>query len=341
MSSVACFRDNASILEKIFEAPYTELRECMDDAFKLRMDNFSNKVHFYFPTMVNFETSFYKTNALKFPGISVTGSVCMLRCKHCDGKLLRSMIPAMTPEDLLKVCYKLKENGAEGCLITGGCLENGTIPLKRFLNIIKRVKHETDLKIVIHVGFVDEELAKGLSSADIDAAMIDVVGSDETIRCVLKLNKSVKDYDTSLRNLSEHSIPIVPHIVVGIHYGILLGERKALEIVSKYNPKALVIVAFMPLDGTPMEHVNPPRPIDVMRVALAARLLMPKTLIVFGCAKPRGALHSAMDVLTLKAGVNGIAYPSEEAYRFASRLGLDVAYHESCCSLIWKDLSIG
>lgn len=325
--------------EDILHLTISKLKPHIDRALEVRRKNFSNKVHFYFPAMVHFESSFYKTSStLHFPGISVTGPICKLGCEHCKGKLLVSMLPATTPEDLLNLCCKLKKDGAEGLLLTGGCLENGTIPLKKFLPAIKTIKHELGLKVVVHVGLVDEELAEGLASADIDAAMIDVVGSDETIKRVLKLNKEVRDCESSLYNLSRYSVPTVPHVVVGIHYGLLKGEVKALELISKYEPKAVVVVALMPLEGTPMEKVHPPEPIDVMRVVLTARLLMPKTPILFGCAKPRGLLRSAMDVLALRVGANGIAYPSEEAYRFAKRLGFEVVCHESCCSLLWKDL---
>jgi hypothetical protein len=42
---------------------------------------------------------------------------------------------------------------------------------------MRRIKEELGLKILVHTGLVDDELAKGLSWARIDAAMIDIIGS--------------------------------------------------------------------------------------------------------------------------------------------------------------------
>lgn len=327
-------------MDLCFRLKFNELKPLIEKAWEITRANFPDEVHFYFPGMVRVETSFYTpSNIFRFPGISVTGTVCRLQCKHCKGTLLKSMLCATTPEALFDVCLKVKEAGGAGVLVTGGSLEDGSVPIKRFIPMLKKIKDELKLRVVVHTGLVDEELAEGLAYAGIDAAMMDVVGSDETIRDVLRLNKTVTDYEASLDNLKKHHVPIVPHIVAGMHYGQILGEKKALEMVSKYKPEALVVVALMPLADTPMENVRPPDPIDITRVILFARFLMPKTPIMLGCARPRGALRSAVDVLALQAGINGIAYPSEEAYKFARRLGLNVVVHDDCCSLIWRDIA--
>jgi len=137
----------------------------------------------------------------------------------------------------------------------------------------------------------------------------------------------------------ENGIPTVPHVVVGIHYGKLKGEKPAVEIVSKHNPAAVVIVALTPLRNTKMEHMSPPSPLDIARVILASRLLMPETPLLLGCARPKGQHKVETDILAIKAGVNGIAYPTEEALGFAEELGLKVKFYEKCCSLVWQDES--
>ncbi len=328
-------------MDQCFGLKFDELKPLIEKAWTMTRTNFPEEVHFYFPDMVYIETSFYRpTNVFRFPGISITGTVCRLQCDHCKGALLKSMLHVTTPDALFDVCFRVKEAGGVGCLVTGGSLEDGSVPIKKFIPVLKRIKDELGLHVVVHTGLVDEELAEGLAYAEIDAVMIDIVGSDETINGVLKLNKTVADYERSLKNLKKYDVPMVPHIVAGIHYGQILGEKKAVEIVSKYRPEALVIVALMPLANTPMENVSPLSPIDVIRVILFARFLMPNIPITLGCARPRGALRSATDVLALKAGVNAIAYPSEEAYKFARRLGLNVVVHESCCSLIYRNIAL-
>jgi len=298
-------------------------------------------IHFYVPSMVHYETSFYQaTKANSFPGISVTGKFCALNCKHCNGQLLESMIAATTPEELFRVCAKIKDQAGTGCLVSGGSLSSGAVPLMKFIRTIKRVKQELGLDTVVHTGLVDRSLARALAHADIDAAMIDVIGSNDTLREIYHLNEDVRSFDRSLSLLEENCVPTVPHIVIGIHYGKLKGEKQALEMVSKHNPAAVVLVAFTPLSNTKMEHVSPTVPTDVARVVLASRFLMPETPLVLGCARPRGQYKAETDALAIRAGVNGIAYPSEDAYEFAGKLGLRIKFHEKCCSLLWRDIAV-
>lgn len=322
-----------------FISPPNELDHLFTQAFKLSRTHFSNIIYFSAPGMIHFDTPFYKaTDPLRFPAISVTGTQCHLNCDHCAGRLLEPMIPATTPEQLVEVCQRIKAQGGKGCLISGGSLKNGSVPLKKFIPQIKRIKQEMGLDIVVHTGIVYPELAEALAAAEIDAAMIDVLGSDESIQRVYHLNLTVDDIDRSLLLLEQNHIPIVPHILVGIHYGKLKGEAKTLQILSKYHPAAVIIVALAPLEQTPMEYITPPSPLDIARVTLASRLQMPDTPILLGCARPSGEHKSKTDVLSIKAGVNGIAYPSEEGYQYAKEIGLDIRFSEECCALMGKSL---
>jgi len=330
-----------SVLMECFCSPFHELKLLFKEAYQLSRTRFQNKLHFYTPGVTHYDMPFHQaTSPYRFPGISITGRKCWLHCEHCKGRLLESMIPAPTPEKLLKVATMVKTTGGIGCLISGGSLMGGGVPLKKFVSTMKRIRQEMGLKIVVHTGLINQPTAEELADVGIDAAMIDVIGSDETISSVYHLDRSVEDFSSVLTVLEENSIPIVPHIVVGIHYGRLLGERRAVEMLSRHDPAALVIVAFTPLADTPMEHASVPTPVDIARVVLASRLSMPHIPIALGCARPRGAHKARIDALAIRAGVNGLAYPSIQAYNLAKRLKLDIEFHEECCSLLWKEPSL-
>jgi len=300
--------------------------------------NFGKKIRFYAPSFIYYKTSYFCSSPTAFPSISVTGSSCALKCKHCDGKVLNTMIPATTPKDLVDLCAELRRKGAVGCLISGGCLPDGSVPLDRFVNAIAKVKRDTGLTIVVHTGIVDLSMARELREAGVDAALVDMIGSGKTIREIYHLDAEVEDYDRSLRALHESGIPFVPHILVGLHYGQLKGEFQALKMTSKYSPSAVIIIALMPIHGTPMENVDPPTPEDIVRVLTTARLIMPRTPIVLGCMRPKGEHKVKTDMLAVKSGVNAIAFPAEEAVRLAEALGLEVTFSSLCCSQIFEDI---
>jgi uncharacterized radical SAM superfamily protein len=299
------------------------------------------KIRFYAPSFIYYKSNYYSSSPTAFPSISITGSSCALRCKHCGGKVLNTMFPASTPEKLVDVCINLKKQGAIGCLISGGCLPNGSVPLHKFIEAIAKIKRDLELTVVVHTGITDFSMAKKLKEAEVDATLIDIIGSDETIREIYQLNVRVEDYDKSLRALHEAKVPVVPHVLVGLHYGKVKGELYALEMISKYEPSAVIIIALMPIHGTPMENVNPPLPEDIAKVLVTARLMMPETPLVLGCMRPNGKHRIKTDMLAIKSGVHAIAFPTNEAIQLAETMGLEITFSSLCCSQIFEDIKSG
>lgn len=325
------------LLERCFEDPLSELEPLFAEARRISKGYGANVLHCYVPGLVHYDTPFFKSTPQGFPGISVTGKDCQLGCKHCRGKLLERMTPATTPEALYQACAEVKRAGGVGCLVSGGSLKDGSVPLMDFIPTIKRVKQELGLKLVVHTGIVHPSIAEALIDAGIDAAMFDIIGARDTAREVYHLDCNIDAFEESLRLLVDRNIPVVPHIIVGLHFGKLKGERQALAMMTRHRPTAVVVVAFMPLDQTKMQGVTPSSPSDISRVILASRLLMPSTPLLLGCARPSGMHKIETDILAIKAGVDGIAYPSEDACSFAQDQGLGVKFHQQCCSLIWQD----
>ena len=293
-----------------------------------------DRIIFYAPGIKRYETEeFAQKTPQNFLPISVTGRECTLNCDHCGCQLLRHMRAATTPEKLLETCRKAASTGTTGVLISGGCDKYGRVPLEGFFDAMREIKNSLGLKIFVHSGLVDNTQARGLSLSAVDAVLIDIIGSDQTIREVYHLDASVKDYETSLQALSQYRIPIMPHIVLGLHYGRLMGEKRALEIVSKSSLKALVIVILTPLLGTPMEDVAPPSVEAVADFFQEARSCMSSTPVILGCARPMGEYKRIVDRLAIDAGFDGIAFPAEGAVAYARSKGLKAVFMESCCGL--------
>jgi len=226
-------------------------------------------------------------------------------------------------------------------LISGGCLPDGSVPLGKFVDAMAEVKQKLGLTIVVHTGVIDLDIALKLKEADVDAALIDIIGSDETIKEIYQLNVRVSDYEKSLSALHQSRIPMVPHVLVGLHYGKLQGEFHALQMISKHSPSAVIIIALTPIHGSAMQDVTPPSPEDITRVLVAARFMMPKTPLVLGCMRPKGKHRAETDMRAVKAGVNAIAFPSNEAIQLANSMELEASFSSLCCSQIFEDLKHG
>ncbi|MFN3263884.1 MAG: radical SAM protein, partial [Aquificaceae bacterium] len=269
--------------------------------------------------------------------ISITGKNCELMCDHCASKILWHMIPATSPEELWKVANELKDKGVDGLLISGGSNRDGVVELYPFLNTMKRIREELGMFVSCHVGLVDRELAEGLREAQVDAVLLDIIGDDQTIAEVYKLpHKSTKDYEESLRLLKEAGHNIVPHVIIGLHYGQIRGEYRAIDMIAQFDPSALVIVVVMPYYGKArFQLLPPPKPEESAKVLLHARKALPKRPVVVGCARPAGQERVRLDLYALHAGVNGITFPAEGIFTYAKSLGLNPVVSPNCCSTVF------
>lgn len=242
------------------------------------------------------------------------------------------MIYAESPDQLVSRCCQLAARGDYGVLISGGCDAEGRLPWDRFLPAIKKIKSKTGLFISVHSGLVDTPTALRLKAAGVDQVLIDVIGDDETFKSVFHLPFGVDRIEKSMAALQRAGLPMVPHIVCGIHYGKMRGEKNAVALISRFKVQQVAIVSLMTLPGTPMEKMRPPAPEDVADIIAEVRFAMPQVPVSLGCARQRGNRY--LEEMAIEAGVNHLALPSEEAVEKAESYGLDIRYQETCCSAL-------
>lgn len=281
-----------------------------------------------------------------FPAFSITAGACGLNCDHCQAKILEPMIPATNPEMLdTKVRDLIMLNGLQGFLLSGGSSRRNEIPYERYYPIIEKLKHDfPDLKIAIHTALTDERRARLMESAGVDTAMMDVIGAQETIRDVYHLDRPVEDFEATLEALCSTSMEIVPHIVIGLHYGRILGEANALDIVSRHGVHALVLVVIMPFYAKAGTFMTPDAH-EVGGIFLEARNRIADRQVLLGCARPPGMHKRVTDAYAVMAGLDGIAFPADGAVAVAGAIGRPSHQEHACCSIkigggkIGEDLS--
>jgi uncharacterized radical SAM superfamily protein len=317
-SGVAISLKQAADLLKIEdEQQIKELMSVAREASYLRMNK---RVNFYY-------SSHY------FPALSLTGSECALRCKHCETRLLQNLTAAPSPEKLVCICGKIAAKGARGVLITGGCTLNGKVALGRFLDAIALVKKKTNLMVIAHTGILDFNEAEKLVAAKIDGAAVDVVGLPEITQAVYGIEITPKDYAGTLASLEKAGMPIIsPHVCVGLNFGNLSHELASLNLISGIKPTTVVITALMPLRGTPMERIHV-KAFDVVKVVALARLIFPDVPITLGCARSKGDDRTLIERLAIQAGVTSIAIPSDRTLEYAKTLGLKTESYAACCAV--------
>jgi uncharacterized radical SAM superfamily protein len=307
------------------------------DCLVLRREHFGSEIRFHAPGLRGYKTDEYVgQNITEFVSISVTGTACALGCEHCKTNVLHGMTDLRRYKgSLFDLCASLAERGARGVLISGGSDKQGRVPLLSHLNDLIRVRNELRLAIRVHPGLPDGETCAALGEVGIDGAMIDIIGHRDTIRDIYHLGADPHDYENALAWLEQYKVPTVPHIILGLHYGKMLGEERALEMIVRHPPKVMVMVVLMPLTGTPMVGIAPPPLDEIGAFFEKARKALPSTPVMLGCARPMGNLKVEIDRLAVNAGLNGIAYPANGIVEYARQAGLRPRFINACCGVTW------
>jgi uncharacterized radical SAM superfamily protein len=269
-----------------------------------------------------------------FPAFSVTAGGCALMCDHCQAKILEPMIPATSPEALeRKVRELVAREDLRGFLLSGGSSRRNEIRYERYYPVIERLKRDfPHLKVAIHSALLDAARARSMEAAGVDTAMMDVIGAQETISEVYHLDRPVEDFAATLAALCATSMEVVPHIVIGLHYGRILGEANALDIVSRHRVHSLVLVVVMPFYAKPGTFGTPDTT-AVGRIFLEARKRIPDRKVLLGCARPPGMHRRVTDAYAVLAGLDGIAFPADGALAVANAIGRPAVQEHACCSI--------
>jgi lipoyl synthase len=312
-----------------FETPFSD-EELFERAWEKTRAVFGRDFTFYLPGMIRLGKQ-----RGRYPALSITGDRCTLLCEHCRGRLLAPMLHVREPGELMERCRRMAKGGSLGVLLSGGADHQGKLPWAGFLDAISIISRETNLFISAHVGFPDLDTCQGLHEAGVRQALIDAMGDDETAFRVYHL-PGLRQVKQSLDSIAGTGLQLVPHIVTGLYFGRMRSEYRALELLSRYEVAALVIVVLTPLKGTPMAGVSPPSPSEVARLIAQARLMMPRVPISLGCERPRNSQGLSLEKLAIRAGATRMAVWSEEAIAEARGLGLNPRFQYTCCSVEFR-----
>ena len=308
----------------------------LETPFYIRKENFPDEITFYGPGLKPHSTSEFSGSMKEFVSISVTGNNCALNCEHCNTKMLDNMLDLPSfGGSLFDMAKNLEEKGAKGVLISGGSNTRNQVPLLQHIEDMKRIRKELGMVIRVHPGLPDEDTCKALAELGIDGVMLDIIGDQETITDVYHLDATPSDYEAVLDRLGRYEIPAIPHIILGHYFGKMNGEWDALDMIKNYPLKTLVLVILLPLTGTGMERVIPPSMEEIGGFFETARLSLPSTPILLGCARPLGNIKIDIDKSAINAGLNGIAFPSEGIVGYAQDKGLEPSFINACCGVTW------
>lgn len=245
------------------------------------------------------------------------------------GRPLSNMLEAKTPERLIEIANDLDDRGGLGFLLSGGCDRDGSLPLGDFLRAIESIKTTTKLKINAHIGFPRKDAIEAIVATGIDAFSITYPMSQDLGRAYFGIEDALGRYSETLRALENQGAKrAISHALIGL--GNAAEEARGLGHLRELNPSALVVIAFTPLKGTPLEGRPSTPDSQVVSFLESVHQAMPETKLVLGCMRSRG--RSEMERYLIEKILDGIVLPNDSVLK-ALDGEITVEKRDGCCAL--------
>jgi biotin synthase len=242
--------------------------------------------------------------------LSVKTGGCPEDCAYCPQS--SHYETSVGPEKMLDVdevvaaARRAKERGSTRFCMGAAWREVKDGPaFDRVLSMVRGVK-ETGLEACVTLGMVTESQAARLKEAGLDAYNHNLDTSREHYRSII----STRTYDDrlqTLRNVRDAGITVCSGGIIGM--GESVDDRcEMLRTLANLDPQpeSVPINALVRVPGTPLEHMPPVDPLDLVRMVACARILMPRTRVRLSAG--RTDLSREAQLLAMFAGANSIFY---------------------------------
>src|SRR5277367_5593202 len=175
----------------------------------------------------------------------------------------------------------------------------------RVLAMVRGVK-ALGLEACVTLGMVSEAQARKLKEAGLDAYNHNLDTSRQHYRSII----STRTYDDRLRtleNVRAAGVTVCSGGIIGM--GESVDDRcDMLRTLANLEPQpeSVPINALVPMEGTPLGHLPPVDPLDLVRMIAVARILMPRARVRLSAG--RTELSREAQLLAMYAGANSIFY---------------------------------
>jgi biotin synthase len=242
--------------------------------------------------------------------LSVKTGGCPEDCKYCTQS--SHYETEVGPEKMLDVdevlaaARRAKDGGSTRFCMGAAWREVKDGPaFDRVLTMVRGVK-SLGLEACVTLGMVTETQARELKEAGLDAYNHNLDTSRRHYRSII----STRTYDDRLRtleNVRAAGVTVCSGGIIGM--GESIDDRcEMLRTLANLEPQpeSVPINALVPMEGTPLGHLPPVDPLDLVRMIAIARVLMPRARVRLSAG--RTELSREAQLMAMYAGANSIFY---------------------------------
>lgn len=212
----------------------------------------------------------------------------------------------LTVDDVVAAARRAKDMGSTRFCMGAAWREiKGGPAFDNVLEMVRRVKG-LGLETCVTLGMLDEDQARRLKAAGLDAYNHNLDTSRENYRSIVT-TRTYDDRLRTLRNVQAQGISVCSGGIIGM--GESIDDRcELLRTLAGLDPQpgSVPINSLVRVSGTPLEHLPPVDPLDVVRMVAVARILMPASKVRLSAG--RTGLSREAQLLAMYAGANSIFY---------------------------------
>jgi biotin synthase len=209
-------------------------------------------------------------------------------------------------EDVVAAARRAKEHGATRFCMGAAWREVKDGPaFERVLGMVREVK-SLGMEACVTLGMLTQEQAERLKEAGLDAYNHNLDTSREHYRSIIS-TRTFDDRLATLRNVRAAGITVCSGGIIGIGESVEDRCRMLIELASlDPHPESVPVNALARVPGTPLEHMPPVDPLELVRMIALARILMPRSKVRLSAG--RRELSREAQLLCMYAGANSIFY---------------------------------
>ncbi len=176
----------------------------------------------------------------------------------------------------------------------------------RVLDMVRGVKG-MGLEACVTLGMLTQEQAKKLKDAGLDAYNHNLDTSREHYKSIIKTRTFDDRLQHARRACAKRASPCARAASSAWASRSRTAARcSARSRTSTPQPESVPINALVAVEGTPLAHMPPIDPLDMVRMIAIARILMPKSRVRLSAG--RTTLSREAQIMCMYAGANSIFY---------------------------------
>lgn len=268
--------------------------------------------------------------------LSIKTGGCPEDCAYCPQSAHHKEVGLqkehfLDPERVVEMAARAQRLGAERfCMGAAWRKVRDGAEFDAVLEMVRGVR-DLGMEACVTLGMLQPHQAEALADAGLTAYNHNLDTGPEFYGEIIG-TRTYRDRLETLKYVREAGITICCGGIIGM--GESLRDRaEMLAVLASFDPhpESVPINALIPVAGTPLGHLPRIRPIEMVRMVAAARILMPKTRVRLSAG--RDCFSISDQILCFVAGANSIFYGDVLLTAPNSGLSLDDALFETLAAI--------